>query len=127
MSGQLFKKKIPNDLLIELLNQICIKEQNTLTKNELKDNIDNLNVSNHYIINNESYKRGLLNNTIINFIQSCKLYYHKSKLIYLERKLTYKSFITIIRQICNANNIRYTSQIKYQGSAYDIIYCIYIT
>lgn len=109
MTTQIFKQKIPNDLLIELLNQICISDISY----------------NYYIINNEAYKRGIFNNTIINFIEKCKLYYHKSKLKYLDRKLSYKSFITIIRQICNANNIKYTSQIKYQASTYDIIYFIY--
>jgi hypothetical protein len=111
MNTQIFKQKIPNDLLIGLLNQICIK-----TKED-----------NYYIINNESYKRGILNDSILHFIENCKLYYHKSKFKYLERKLIYKNFITIIRQICNANNIRYTSKIKYQASSYDIIYYIYIT
>jgi hypothetical protein len=110
MTTQIFKQKIPNDLLIELLNQICIK----------------INNEKYFIINNEAYKRGLFNNSIYYFIEKCKLYYHKSKLKYLERKLSYKSFITIIRQICNANNITYTSQIKYQASTYDIIYHIYI-
>jgi hypothetical protein len=110
MSLQIFKEKLPNDLLIELLNQICIKTEH----------------NNYYVINNEAFKRGLYNNAIIVFIDKCKSYYHKSKLKYLERKLTYKTFVTIIRQICNANNITYTSQIRYQGSSYDIIYYIHI-
>lgn len=108
MSSQIFKKKIPNELLIQLLNNICIKEK----------------YDKYYIINNDAYKRGLFNESILNFIENCKEYYHKSKMKYLERKLCYKSFITIIRQICNANNITYTSQIKYQSSTYDIIYYI---
>ena len=44
---------------------------------------------------------------------------------YLEKKLTYNSFITVIRQICNHLKITYTSQVKYDKSVYDIIYYIY--
>ena len=67
----------------------------------------------------------MFNDTISNFIEECKPYYHLSKRIYLERKLTYNSFVTIIRQICNFNKITYTSQIKYDKSTYDIMYYIY--
>ena len=59
-------------------------------------------------------------------MDSCKPFYHISKQKYLERKLTYNNFTTILRQICNFNKINYTSQIKYDKSTYDIIYYIYL-
>ena len=68
----------------------------------------------------------MFNDIIINFIEECKPYYYLSKRKYLEKKHTYSSFITIIRQICNFNKITYTSQIKYDKSNYDIVYYIYI-
>jgi hypothetical protein len=108
MSSQIFKNTIPNELLIKLLNSIAIKTEKC------------------YVINNNTYKKGLFNNTIINFIDECKPYYHISKRKYLERKLSYNSFITVIRQICKFNKITYTSQIKYDKSSYDIIYYIYL-
>lgn len=107
MSSQIFKEKIPNDLLIKLLDNISVKTEKC------------------YVINNNSYKKGVFNNVIVDFIKQCIPYYHLSKRKYLERKLTYSSFITIIRQICNFNNITYTSQIKYDKSTYDIMYYIY--
>jgi len=107
MSSQIFKNPIPNELLIKLLDDIAIKTDNC------------------YVINNNSYKKGMFNDIIINFIDECKPYYHLSKRKYLDRKLTYNSFITIIRQICNFNKITYTSQIKYDKSTYDIMYYIY--
>ena len=90
-----------------------------------KKKIKNLKISieSHEILKKYCDKKGI---KIYKFIENCKTYYHKSKLKYLERKLVYKSFITIIRQICNANNIIYTSQIKYDKSTYDIIYYIYL-
>jgi hypothetical protein len=44
----------------------------------------------------------------------------------LDKPLNYKSFITIIRQICKFNNIQYQNFIKYEKSSYNIYYYIYI-
>jgi len=107
MSSQIFKNNIPNELLINLLDDIAIKSDNC------------------YVLNNNSYKKGIFNETIPKFIADCKPYYHLSKRKYLERKLNYNSFVTIIRQICNFNKITYTSQIKYDRSTYDIMYYIF--
>jgi len=107
MSTQIFKKNVPTESLYSLLDDICLKNDK------------------YYIFNNNSYKKGLFNNTITKFIDECKPYYHISKQKYLERKLTYNSFTTILRQICKFNKITHTSQIKYDKSTYDIIYYIY--
>jgi len=108
MSSQLFKKPIPNQLIIDLLDSIAVKSEKC------------------YVLNNNSFKKGLFNNVINRFIDNCKSYYYLSKHKYLERKITYSSFITIIRQICKYNKITYTSQIKYDRSTYDIVYYICI-
>ena len=108
MTSQIFKNKIPNQILIQLLQDIAVKTDKC------------------YILSNASYKKGIFNETIIHFINQCKPYYHSSKLKYIERKITYNSFITVIRQICNYHNLLYTSQIKYDKSNYDIVYYIYI-
>lgn len=107
MSSQIFKNHIPNELFFNLLDDIAVKTEKC------------------YVITNDCYKKGIFNNTIPNFISECIPYYHISKRKYLERKINYNSFITIIRQICNYNKITYTSQIKYDKSTYDIIYYIY--
>ena len=108
MSTQIFKKAIPDCLLFNLLDIICLKNEK------------------HYLLNSDSFKKGIFTNTIQDFLESCKPYYHNSKKLYLERKLTYNTFVTIIRQICNFNKLTYTSQIKYSKSNYDIIYIIYL-
>ncbi len=108
MNSQIFKEQVPNDILLELLNKIAFKTDKC------------------YILNKNSYKKGLFNDEIQTFIQQCVPYYHVSKRKYVERKLTYNSFINVVRQICNCNKITYTSQIKYDKSTYDIIYYIYI-
>jgi hypothetical protein len=108
MSTQIFKNQLPSSILFDLLDTICLKNDK------------------HYTFNNDSFKKGLYTEDIQNFLNVCKPFYHISKRKYLESKLTYKSFTTVLRQICNYNKITYTSQIKYDKSTYDILYYIYI-
>jgi hypothetical protein len=107
MSPQIFKNNVPNENLFSLLEAICIKTDKC------------------YIFNTNSFKKGVFNDSLLEFINECKPYYHLSKQKYLEKKLTYNTFTTILRQICNFNNINYTSQIKYDKSNYEIIYYVY--
>ena len=107
MTSQIFKNNIPNEIVFKILEDIAIKTDK------------------YYIINNNSYKKGIFNETVPVFLEECKPYYHISKRKYVERKSTYNSFITVLRQICNYNKITYTSQIKYDRSKYDIIYHVY--
>jgi len=107
MTSQIFKEHVPNEMFFNLLENIAMKNDK------------------YYSINKNSYKKGMFDNSIVEFIQQCKQYYYLSKHKYLDRKVTYNSFITIVRQICNFNKITYTSQIKYDKSNYDIWYYIY--
>ena len=107
MSSQIFKNRIPNDILFTLLDKICIKTDS------------------YYTFNSDSFKKGIYNETIQQFLTECRSYYFLSKRKYLERKLTYSSFVTILRQICKYNKITYTSEIKYNKSVYDIVYYVH--
>jgi hypothetical protein len=107
MSTQIFKKNLPNELIFTLLDSMCLKNEK------------------HYTLNIEAFKRGIFKEVLYKFINDCTPYYHLSKRKYLERKLTYNSFTTILRQICNFNKITYTSQIIYDKSSYGIVYYIY--
>lgn len=109
MSTQIFKKKIDTKILYDLLDKIAFKNEK------------------FFMFNNESFKKGILQEDIIKFMEECKEYYHLSKQKYLERKLTYNSFTTVLRQICKYNKITYTTQIKYDSSTYNIIYFIYFS
>ncbi len=107
MVSQIFKYKIPNEVLFDFLNNISIKTDK------------------YYIVNFESFKKGNFNESIQAFYNTIKEYYYLSKRFYLERKNTYTNFTTVLRQICKFNEIPYTSQIKYDKSNYDIIYNIF--
>jgi hypothetical protein len=107
MSTQIFKTILPSDLLKVLLDKICAKTDK------------------YYTVNNETYKKGLFTNDIQNFMEVCKPYYRISKQKYLDRKLSFNNFTTVLRQICNLNKIKYTSHIKYDKSKYDIVYYVF--
>ena len=107
MLKQVFKEKVPKTILIELLEQICVKNEN------------------YYIIDYNSYKKLVYNNLHERLAETIKDYYFSSKQFYATRKMTYKSFINIIRHICKSCGILYTSNIKYNESKYIIYYYIY--
>ena len=108
MSSQIFKQNISNSLLFQLLDDIAVKN--------VKDCF--------YFVDHNVYKKGVFTKKIEEFYKICRPFYHISKRKYLDKKLTYNSFITVIRQICNSNKLTYTSQIKYNKSIYDIVYTI---
>ena len=108
MTSQIFKENISNSVLFQLLDDIAVKN--------VKDSF--------YFVDHNVYKKGVFTKKIEEFYKICRPFYHISKRKYLDKKLTYNSFITVIRQICNSNKLTYTSQIKYNKSIYDIVYTI---
>ena len=107
--NQIFKKDIPINAVWAFL------EENF----EDKDT--------HFVINKFLYKKTDYNKNLYKFIEFLKDYYYASKKKYIERHMNYKFFVTIMRQICNAYNITYTSKLVYDKSSYEIEYCIYKT
>lgn len=107
MSTQIFKSPVPDDILFGVLDKICLKNDK------------------HFTFNFIAFQKGIYNNDLQIFVKACEPYYHASKRKYVERKLTYNAFTTILRQICNFNKIKYTSEIKYDCSTYNIVYYIY--
>jgi len=107
MSSQIFKKEINKNIIFQLLDKLCIKNDK------------------FYTFNNNSYKKGMFDDTISVFLNLCHEYYHISKKTYLTKKNTYNMFTTILRQICNFNKIVYTTQIKYDKSTYEIVYLFF--
>lgn len=105
--SQTFKKSFDKGGLFYLLEKLCVKKDK------------------YYIYDLTSYKRGELTNDNTIFIELLKPYYHKAKLFYLNRKITYSGMCTIIRQICKLHSIMFTTKIVYSKSKYNIPYYIY--
>lgn len=104
MQSQIFKTKIEIQELIELLKTICKEKEGK------------------YIFNNNFFKKAMYHEKIMIFVEKCKSYYYTSKHHYLNRKMTYNNFITILRQILKSHDIKYEKKIKYSRSSYNIEY-----
>ena len=106
MPSQLFKQHIPIEILFNFLNEVCEKEHN------------------YYKFNTDAYKRAVLKDIHTSFLEKIKPFYHKAKQHYVERKVNYNNFVTILRQLCNLHSVGYTSKINYSKSKYEIVYYI---
>jgi hypothetical protein len=99
---------ISNDYFFEILEQISF-----------------IKTDKYYTINNDSLKKMKLLGLYEEFTESLKPFYKPSKQFYLTRPPKYNNLTTLIRHVCKANNIIYSSKIKYDKSNYEIIYYIY--
>jgi hypothetical protein len=104
--SQIFKEQVPSAELFALLEKICQKTEH------------------QYQFDTESYKSGMFSGELPAFVKMCEPFYHNAKRVYLTRTLTYKSFTTILRQICKCNGIPLHSKIKYDKSQYEIVYFV---
>lgn len=107
MNSQIFKQRAPLNILYNLLDLIALKKDN------------------YYTIDMNSYKKMIYNNYHIKFCEELTPYYHDGKRFYLERKITYTAFTTILRQLCKHGAVMFTSKINYNKSKYNIDYTIY--
>ena len=107
MSNQILKCNPDNSVLFDLLEKICIKNEK------------------YFLIDKIAFRKGLLSKDIEIFLNNLYNNYYSSKKYYLTRELTYNSLLTVIRQICKANEIRFISKIKYDKCKYEITYFIY--
>ena len=106
--SQLFKSKREKEIIVDLIQKHFMKEKN------------------YYKITPEIYKQIVYKEAIDPFLILIKPHYHKSKQNYVDRKMTYPRFITVIRHVCKIHEINYTSKIKYSNSYYQIDYLFYL-
>jgi hypothetical protein len=109
MLHQIFRKQVPVDLLIDVLEKICLKTDK------------------YYLIDTNAFKILKYNHYEEDFCQTLLEYYHISKAHYVTREFTYKSFTNMVRQICRSNAIMYSSKIKFEKSDYNIEYYVYLS
>ena len=107
MNSKIFKERVPLTILYNLLDLIALKKET------------------YYVVDMNAYKKMIYNEYHTAFCDTLKQYYHNGKHFYLERKMTYNSFTTILRQICKQEAIMFTSKINYNKSKYNIDYTIF--
>ena len=107
MPTHILKRPMDKNILFNFLELICMI------------------MNKQYVINYDSFKKSKFIEKLDPFIDDIRPYYYISKRSYLEQPITYKRFLTIIRQICNYNNITYRSVLKYQYSEQQVEYYVY--
>lgn len=107
MSKQIFKTKVPTNILYDLLDKVCLK------------------TGTYYLFDNNAYKKMLYNDYHTDFLNKITKHYHIGKRFYLERQMSYNVFTTIMRQICKFNAVMFNSNINYNKSKYNIDYMVY--
>ena len=103
-ASQIFKYEIPCSLLVNIVRKLGY--------------IDN----NVYNINLASYKKGMLDGSIPELFKECRQYYFMSKKKYVDGKINYQGFLTVLRQIGKYHNLDFDTRINYYNNAYEIIY-----
>ena len=106
-----------------MISQIFIKIPNIQLLFDLLEKITNYN-KNFFFVNKAAFKLMINKNIFDEFIDKIKEFYRPNKKFYVERKIDYKKFITIIRQICNINNVGFSYYFEYNKSTYEIVYKI---
>ena len=106
-NNQLFKQKVDNKVLFDLLDSIALKSDKC------------------YVLDQNAYKKMIYHSLHEDFYKSLEDCYYASKCFYITRKIGYKSFTNVVRQICKHNNIMFNSAIKYNESKYNIVFYIY--
>jgi hypothetical protein len=106
--SQIIKTSLLYDDVVSIIKDICIYDD--------KQNI--------YIFNKTAYKRMKYYKKDTGILKKLGKHYYESKLFYIKRKMSYKTFTTIIRQICKYAQLRVMSEIKYEKSSYIIEYYI---
>jgi hypothetical protein len=107
MKHQIFKTIVPTNIFLTFLLNNAEEHQE------------------YFLFSKSLYKKSQFHNCILPFIDTLEPYYHDSKKYYIKRKMNFNNFITIIRQICNSNNISFSTKLTYQNSTYEIIYIFY--
>ena len=109
MKNQIFKTIIKPDIIWDFLKENGEKE------------------ADYYIFNKVMYKKAVFKEAIDPFITNLKEHYHESKKHYINRKMDYNKFITVLRQLCNSNQITYKTHMIYNNSTYEIVYYIFVS
>ena len=120
MVNKIFRKNISFDWFYEF----CEKHLIINSSSPINGITNSANSTRMYTLTLDRFKHLEFYNVPQSFVETLKKYYYPSKHFYLTRKLTYKRFATILRQICKHLNIQMKSNITYFRNEYYTEYII---
>jgi len=106
MSSQVFCIKPDIESLKMFINTFCILQNDK------------------HIYNKYVFKKANYQTKIKEFCECFIKFYYDSKKFYIKRNHTYKTFATVLRQLCKYYNISFESKIKYVKSKHEMEYYI---
>jgi hypothetical protein len=113
-----FVKKIPLKLFIDLLEKICSHmEGRGMEKGERI----------YYYVSEYEYRKMVFENLHLSFLHSIRECYSPFFSRYYERDFTYDAFKTILRQICKIHGIHYEKDSIIVNSDTTVRYRIYLS
>jgi hypothetical protein len=69
-----------------------------------------------FVMDDTAFKRGLYLGSLCAFWEACVPYYHVSKRHFVTRPLTFKTFSTVLRQVCRSHHLPVQSTLVYSHS-----------
>ncbi len=105
---QVFRKRVDLKILFDLLDRVSVSKNGSHTLD-------------YYV-----YKKIVFQNLHIEFCAYLKECYHRSKQFYATRQFTYKSFTTMLWQICKHNNVDIISRVRHVDSEYRNEYVVHL-
>jgi hypothetical protein len=105
--SNLFSEPYPLAKLWAILNEICPSEED------------------YYLIDENAFDSMVVfKGTHISFLEDLKTYYYPCQQFYVTRPFNYKSFTTLLRQLCNYHNVNFRIDKHYNHSKLTIRYFI---
>jgi hypothetical protein len=93
----LFGKKVPIELLFELLDKICSSVEGVREGKRI-----------YYFIHLDIYRKMIFEGLLDSFLSRLREYYLPCfQIKYLDREITYKRFNTLVRHICKLWNLEW--------------------
>jgi len=89
--------------------------------------LDISNLNKYILVTNNLYKKRKVDINFGILLEKITLFYHKSKQFYCSRTMTYKRWLTIVRQLCKYFELSYTSKIRYYNATYETTLCIVVS
>ena len=102
--NQIIKSDISSCIVVDFIKNNCRKE------------------GKEYVSDKTVFKIIYQNGVLTEFVEKIKPFYFESKKFYIERKLNYKNYNTILRQITKNKNIVTRKTINYFNNSYEITY-----
>jgi hypothetical protein len=112
-----FVKKIPLKLFVNLLEKICSRMEGRGMENGMRL---------FYYVSEYEYRKMVFEGLDVEFRESLRKYYYDFFSRYWERDFTYNAFKTIIRQICKIHDVRYEKETVVLNSETVVRYRIYL-